>query len=504
MFLSCSEKMREADHKAIYERGIPSTLLMTNAASHIVESAMKMLPSGKVAVVFCGCGNNGGDGVAAAYMLKKLGVDVCAYLIGSREMITADTHQMELRLIEYGGELLEFDENYSDAIFENCGLIIDAMFGIGLNSPLRSKGLAAARLINSSTIPVIAADIPSGVDANSGSVAGEAVRANKTITFSVAKPGHFIEPGCTYCGEIVVCDIGIPKDIINNALIDVSVIQSDELSLPKRCQLTHKYSYGRLLVLGGSVGYTGAVSLCSKAAVRSGAGVVFVGVPKSIYDITAIKNDEAVVFPLSDMDNGTLSVDSLTEIRARLKTASACVLGPGLNRSSDLTELVSEIIQGLTMPTVLDADALYALGQNLNILKQSKAPLILTPHEGEFKLLGGILTGDRLNDASEFSIKHSCILILKGHHTIAAFPDGKTIVCPYGNAGMAKGGSGDVLSGILGAMLCNLPIKEAVSAALYIHSAAGDVCAKKYGEYSMTPSDMINYICEITKLMSER
>lgn len=504
MLLSNSEKMREADRRAIQERWIPSTRLMTNAASHIVAHALHRLPEGKAVVLFCGSGNNGGDGVAAAYMLKKRGIRVSAYLIGMREKMTADTREMERRLIEYGGELLTFGEENCGGIFENCGLIIDAMFGIGLNSPLRGRALAAARLINASGIPVIAADIPSGVCADTGAVLGEAVHADKTVTFSMAKPGHFVEPGCACCGEVEVCDIGIPKDILKNAATNVSALQCDELTLPKRDPLTHKYRYGRLLILGGSVGYTGAVSLCAKAAVRSGAGVVFTGVPSDIYEITAIKNDEAVVFPLPCGEAGVFAESALPKIKERLKTASACILGPGLGRAPELTELVSQIIQNTGAPTVLDADALYAAGQVPEILKASASPLILTPHEGEFKLLGGVLTGDRLHDASAFAREYGCILILKGHHTIAAFPDGETVVCPCGNPGMAKGGSGDVLAGILGAMLCNLPVKEAVCAAMYIHAAAGDRCAQKYGEYSMTPSDMIYCIYEITKRMSER
>lgn len=503
MQLSNCEKMRAADFAAINDYGIPSTLLMTNAASHLVSAALDILNENSSIVIFCGSGNNGGDGVAAAFMLKKLGYTVSAYLIGARDKMTADTLEMERRLIEYGGALIDFcAENF--AFPENCGVIIDAMFGIGLNSPLRGKGLDATKLINAAKIPVISADIPSGVSADSGAVLGEAVKADITVTFSMAKPAHFVEPGCVYCGEVRVRDIGIPTALLGSAAIDAGVIQSDDMLLPKRSPLSHKYTYGRCLIIGGSVGYTGAVSLCSRAAVKSGAGVVFTGVPQSIYNIVAIKNDEAVVFPLAEDIDGRLSMNALAVLEDRLKTASSLVLGPGLARSEELTELVAQLVQRAECPTVLDADALFAISKNLDILRNASVPMILTPHEGEFRSLGGVLTGDRIADATSFAKEYNCTLVLKGHHTIAAFPSGKSIICPYGNAGMAKGGSGDVLAGIMGAFLGFLPLEDAVKSALYVHARSGDLCTEKYGEYSATPLDMINCIASTIKHISER
>ncbi len=502
MFLSNAEKMRAADRRAIEERKIPSTLLMTTAATHLADAAQEMLPAGKCVCIFCGSGNNGGDGVAAAYLLLKRDVDARAWLVGSRAKMPPAPREMERRLRELGGTLLDFDEN--TALPENCGVLVDAMFGIGLNKPLQGRALAAAELMNAAGSPIIAADIASGVIADTGEVPGGAVHADVTVTFSMAKPGHFVEPGCACSGEVRVRDIGIPQGLLINARLDAAVLQEGEFSLPKRDELTHKYSYGRLLILGGSVGYTGAVSLCARAAVRSGAGVVFAGVPEQVYEITAVKNDEAVIFPLTGDEKGRFSPNALPDALVRLETATAAVLGPGLGRSAELTAFVREIVQAARTPLVLDADALFAVGQDPDVLRAASAPLILTPHTGEFKTLGGTLTGDRLGDARSFAQKYNCTLILKGHHTIAAFPDGETVVCPYGNPGMAKGGSGDVLAGVLGAMLCQLPPKDAVKAALVIHARAGDLAAGQFGEYSMTASDMINCIYAITKQLSSR
>ncbi len=211
-----------------------------------------------------------------------------------------------------------------------------------------------------------------------------------------------------------------------------------------------------------------------------------------------------MIFPLTGDEKGRFSPNALPDALVRLETATAAVLGPGLGRSAELTAFVREIVQAARTPLVLDADALFAVGQDPDVLRAASAPLILTPHTGEFKTLGGTLTGDRLGDARSFAQKYNCTLILKGHHTIAAFPDGETVVCPYGNPGMAKGGSGDVLAGVLGAMLCQLPPKDAVKAALVIHARAGDLAAGQFGEYSMTASDMINCIYAITKQLSSR
>lgn len=501
MRLSNSAKMRTADHKAIHERGIASTVLMENAARHIVTAVQEVLEPDKSVALFCGAGNNGGDGIAAAYMLTDLGIEVLAYLIGDKSKLTPDAQEMEYRLGKRGARLAIFDETAE--LPSNCGAIVDAMFGIGLNSPIHGKALIATRLINTNKIPTISADLPSGVVCDTGYVHGEAVRADITITFSAGKPAHYIEPGCTYCGEIRVCDIGIPEDLLEEAYTEISVIQHGEITLPKRSPLTHKYNYGRAMILGGAVGYSGAVSLATKAALRTGAGVVFTGVPNSIYPIVASKNEEAVIFPLID-EAERFCTRSFNQVRDRLSAMTSIVIGVGISRGMEVSEFVYSVMLNARCPLVIDADGLFALREGKEIINLCTEDIILTPHEGEFKTIGGVLTDNRIADLRIFLRKYRCILLLKGHHPMVAFPDGDIYICPYGNAGMAKGGSGDVLAGIIGAMLGILPIKQAVLTAMYIHATAGDMCAEKFGEYSMLPSDMINCICEITKNITER
>ncbi len=502
MRLINSDDVLNADRVAIEKYGIPSLVLMDTAAGHIVNKTVDILPSGKSVAIFCGSGNNGGDGIAAAYQLIRRGISVHTYFVGTIDKLTDDSLGMIDRLHSVGSDLTNF--TFGTELEPDCGVIIDAMFGVGLHYPLRGAARTAANLINSSNIPVIAADIPSGVFADRATIEGVAVKADYTITFSCAKACHYVEPACTYCGEVIVCDIGIPENVINSLPSNLTLITDENVYLPKRKELSHKYTYGKLLILGGSIGYTGAVSLCTKAAVRTGAGVVFTGVPKPIYGVTAVKNDEAVIFPLPDDGEGKFSPKIGEALEERIYDNSAIVLGVGLGRSKNLIKFISSVLKVADCPTVLDADALFAVSQDIELLRKSPCELILTPHEGEFIRMGGFMTGDRVNDARQFAERHRCVLILKGHHTISAFPDGECYVCPYGNSGMAKGGSGDVLSGILGALLCTLDVKTAVKTAQYIHAKAGDLAAEKFGEYSMTPTDMINCIHEITKNMSVR
>lgn len=278
----------------------------------------------------------------------------------------------------------------------------------------------------------------------------------------------------------------------------MSSIRGAEIFLPKRRADTHKGDYGRLLIIGGSIGYTGAPTLCARAAVRSGAGLVYLGVPADIYAITAVKNDEAMPFPLACAD-GRLSAAALAAILEWLAACDVCVIGPGLGRSASLTALVQRVVLESKIPIVADADALFALSQDVSVLDRAQAPLILTPHEGEFRRLYGENAGDRAAEAAKFAEAHGCTVVRKGPETICAFPDGETACMRVGNPGMAKGGSGDVLAGILGAFVCQLPHRRAVQTAVWVHGAAGDRCAERLGEYAMTPADLIEALPEVTK-----
>lgn len=273
--------------------------------------------------------------------------------------------------------------------------------------------------------------------------------------------------------------------------------------LPKRARESSKRDYGRLLILAGSRGYTGAPSFASRAAVRGGAGLVWLGVPESIYAVTAVKNDEAMPFPLPCDAQGRLTAEALPEVEARLERMSCLAIGPGLGRSAGVTEFVQGALAASRVPTVVDADALWALSRDMSSLEDAACPLVLTPHEGEFAMLGGLLDGDRVASARRFASRWGCTLVLKGSGSVVAFPDGECYVNQTGNPGMARGGSGDVLTGLMAAMLCQLPLRDAVRAAVYLHGLAGDMAAGELGEYGMTPTDMIRLLPAALKTVTE-
>ena len=285
---------------------------------------------------------------------------------------------------------------------------------------------------------------------------------------------------------------GIPETWLSHP--DTSVLLPEDRSLPVRPRDSHKGDYGRVLILGGAVGYTGAVSMCAHAAVRSGAGLVSVGVPEAVWPILAVKQDVAMPFP----------ADTFRDTAEKLAWCDVCVIGPGMGRDRARLQLARDVLEAVTVPTVADADALFALSRDMGILKRTKAPLILTPHAGEFTRMGGVLTDDRAADARHFVSAHGCTLVLKGHRTVIAFPEGDAHILAAGNPGMSKGGSGDVLAGVLGAMLGQIPLKEAVLTGTCVHAAAGDLCAKELGEYGMTPTDMIRALPAVTKSMTGR
>lgn len=263
-----------------------------------------------------------------------------------------------------------------------------------------------------------------------------------------------------------------------------------QVRLPVRKRDSHKSNYGKLLILGGCVGYTGAVALCARAALRSGAGLVSVGVPEDIYPIIAVKLDEAMPFPIArPLDYGAIA--------EKLAASTVCVIGPGMGRSADSLQFARDVLQNSRIPTVVDADALYAVKDALHLLRGK----IITPHAGEFARLGGNVSGDRIEDAASFAEAYDCTVVLKGHETVVAFPNGKVYACPVGNPGMATGGSGDVLAGIIGGLLGQLPMERAVVYGVCIHGAAGDLCAAELGEYSMLPSDMIEALPSVMQKM---
>ena len=509
MRIVTAQQSREMDRVAIEERGIPSTDLMEQAAAAVADEVMALMKDtpGRV-VCFCGPGNNGGDGVACARLLLEAGFEVRCVLVGDHEKMTMDTRAMEAKLAAAGGRLEPFQPDDADfaAWCLECGAMVDAIFGTGLGRPVLGDALTAIHMMNTCEIPVVSADIPSGVEADTGRVLGAAVEAAATVTFTLPKAGHYVGKGGLHTGRLVVADIGIPADLVNGADCPVQSVERGDVYLSRRPRDAHKGDFGKCYILGGSVGYTGAPVLAAQAAVRSGAGLVTVGVPSPVWPIAAAKLDEAMPCPLPAGKEGQLSLDAGEAVHGRMDSCGVCLIGPGLGRGNSVSAVVRHLLQEIHVPVVLDADGINALEGHIDVLDARKGlHTVLTPHDGEFARLGGDLSdGDRLGAARAFAMEHGCCLVLKGHGTITAFPDGTAYVNTTGNPGMAKGGSGDVLAGIILSLLGQgLPARQAVPMAVWLHGAAGDLCAAEIGEYGMTPSDLVSALPRVIRAQME-
>lgn len=507
MKLASAAQMRELDRQAIEERKIPSIDLMDRAAEGVARAALSLLPERPAkcrAAVFCGSGNNGGDGIAAARILFLNGVKVKAFLVGDYEKLTPDALEETGRLSECGVELEPFDpENAEQRAWAlTSHVIVDAVFGVGLSREIapESRYGRAIALMNESPAPVVAADVASGVDASTGRVLGCAVNADKTVTFTFKKVGQAVGDGALYSGAVEVQEIGIPQDLVRQMVCSIQSVEAPfvQAVLPPRKADGHKGTFGKVLVVGGAVGYTGAPYLAAEAAVRSGCGLVFLGVPESIWPIEAARCVSSMPFPLPEKD-GLFSDKALQGLRDKLAGCDVLALGPGLGRSDRVTRLVHGLLE-TEKPVVLDADGINALAGHMDKLDARRGRVtILTPHDGEFARIGGDLThGDRVRAAREFAQAHGCVLVLKGHRTVVAVPEGNVLVNTTGGSGLARGGSGDVLTGIIASLLAQgATAVQAAAAGVWIHGRAGDLASARLSVYAMTPENVIASLPEV-------
>ena len=521
MKLATSRQMRELDRVAIEKWGIPSIELMENAAKGVARAMMELAGRKlrKRAALFCGCGNNGGDGIAAARLLLLRGVRVRVFLAGDYEKLTPDSLEMTRRLSGYGVEPERFDPCSAEQrewVMES-DVILDAMLGVGLSREIAPDSLigAAIDLINHAEVPVVAADIATGVDADTGRVLGMAVKADRTVTFSFPKIGQFSGKGAEYSGDVQVQDIGIPKELTERLYTGVQTVDREFVAwaLPRRPVDGHKGTFGKLLAVGGSVGFTGAPWLMAESAVRSGCGLVYLGVPESIWAVEAAKCVSPMPFPLSENDEITgikelSSKNAFRQIEEKMAGCSVLALGPGMGRSHGAERLVWELLRKTEKPVVLDADGINALEGHMDILCSRKGRItILTPHDGEFARMTGlsvkeVVGGNRIRMASEFARGYGCTLVLKGHNTITATPEGNVLINTTGNSGLAKGGSGDVLTGIIAGLLCQgaSPV-QAAAGGVWIHGRGGDIAAARMTAYAMTPTDVMENLAEVFREM---
>lgn len=493
--------MRNIDRRASEKFGIPSIVLMENAAIAVVRELIEHYPDAERVSIFCGGGQNGGDGFAVARHLENHGVAPSIFLIGDPEKLSAESRMNYSSCLQLGLPVkrLETDEAVDEALAaaSQSDVIVDAIFGIGLNRP--AKGLHAAAIdgITDLRLPIVAVDIPSGLDASSAAVNGPSIRADLTVTFAQPKIAHIFYPASEYCGLVVVADISIPSAAVDvePATIDLLTGSGIGRLFPARAKDSHKGTYGHLVVVAGSEGRSGAAALTTRAALRAGVGLVTVATDPFTASIVLSHSPEA-------MTHGTEhNLQAAEKVAGFISGKSAAVVGPGLADDEYSYEFVRSILQRIDRPCVIDASALNAFSAQLSGLKRKGAERILTPHPGELsRLLGAPTRGiqsDRIESARRAAELSGCVVLLKGHQSIIADPDGRIAVNPTGNPGLATGGTGDVLSGILGALLARgLDAFEAACAGAFIHGSAADRIARERSEIGIRAMEIADRIPE--------
>ena len=520
-------EMRQIDQDTIEGIGIPGIVLMETAGSAIVRAIEQHYPTCQRIGIFAGKGNNGGDGIVIARQLAHIGRDVRLFLVSPSDSFTGEAQtnlQIAERLTASFGDLraapkggLQIEEILTEAEFygtgtvpttlATCELLVDAILGTGLRGTVRDPIAAIINAINSLPIPILSVDFPSGLDADTGHPLGTCVRAERTVTIGLPKRGLLMHPGAELAGKLEVVDIGFPEQVVDAQNIKVNWTTAAQAAqwMPPRPPSSHKGSYGRVLVVAGSTGMTGAAALASEAALRAGAGLVTLATPKHLNPILEGLLPEVMTLPLPETDAGSLSVLATpTILEFAVKTKSILAIGPGLSQHPETVSFVHQLIrenreQGLDLRMVIDADGLNALAHVRETIALLNSDTVLTPHPGEMARLTNTsvpaLEKDRIGTAQQFASKYGVTLVFKGAPTVTSTPNGSLWVNSTGNPGMATGGMGDVLTGIIaGLMAQGIPSESAAALAVYLHGLAGDITAETLGMPGLIANDVLKVV----------
>jgi ADP-dependent NAD(P)H-hydrate dehydratase / NAD(P)H-hydrate epimerase len=548
--------MRDIDRLTTEQYGVPSLTLMENAASATAREVSRCFGgdvSGKTALIFCGKGNNGGDGAAAARLLATAGARVDVVLIGRFDETRGDARENFSRLRSWKDEQAlheasaaghlagainlfecESDKGWQQLLAglleTNHDVVIDALFGTGLTRPVEGLYREVIRHVNQlrqrrdlspdQFSPIISIDLPSGVNADCERLIGDAVAADMTITMTAPKRANVLPPAADYGGRLAVADIGSPHELINETRSQLFVAEAGDarqwLIQTRYTPSSYKNTHGHALIIAGSRGFTGAAALCGNAAMKAGAGLVTVATPVSVQPIVAAQvMSEIMTTALPETDRGAVTDEALAYVLKFGKKVQAIAIGPGLSAEDDRTRsFVRGLVEQRSVPLVIDADGLNCLSPWPASLRGSpEHPLILTPHPGEMlRLLGTedkAILEDRVKCASDFALAHEVVLVLKGSRTVVAAPDGRVTINPTGNAGLGTGGSGDTLTGIItgfvaqgrGNLKDKMDVFETVVAAVYVSGLAGDLAAKEVGMRAMIASDIREHLSEAFRLL---
>jgi ADP-dependent NAD(P)H-hydrate dehydratase / NAD(P)H-hydrate epimerase len=496
-----ADEMRRADRHAIDEIGLPAPVLMENAGAAVARLVDERFPRARRVVVLCGRGNNGGDGFVVA---RRLGPRAEVLLLGEREGVGGEA-LVHLRACERSGGRVRVAGDptawgTASRSIEEADLIVDAVLGTGLRkAPVGLPAAAIAAIVSrfEAGVPVVAVDLPSGLPSDGGAIDWPAARATVTVTFAAPKRGHVLPPACDHVGDLVVADIGIGASSLAAASPSLFLLDDEDAAaaFPRRRRDAHKGDFGHVLVVAGSVGKAGAAVLAAGGALRSGCGLVTVATPGPCLAVVAAARAEAMTEPLPATAGGGLDETALGRLLELAATRDAVVIGPGLGQDEATRALVRAFVRACPVPLVVDADGLNALAGDLGALRR-EPPTILTPHPGEMARLTGRRTGEVQRERPEAAVglarETGAIVVLKGERTLVAEPSGRAAIAAVGNPGLATGGTGDVLAGVVGSLLARHGALLSATAAVVVHGRAGDIAARVRGEEGLTAGDVVD------------
>ncbi|MDJ0766155.1 MAG: NAD(P)H-hydrate dehydratase [Myxococcota bacterium] len=504
------EQMQTYDRIAIEEVGIPGPVLMENAGRGAARIAVRMGNGGRRFAIVAGPGNNGGDGFVIARHLLNQGLKVTTYLAVPREKIKGDA-RLNLDILETMTPVIVDITGPGAAkdltrALNNSDCVVDALLGTGVSRDVEGRLADIIEAVNRSETPVIAVDIPSGLDADRGVPWGTAVQAQQTATFGHLKRGLILYPGANLAGDVHVVPIGVPGFVSEKAGIDGRIISEKYArnKVPKRPRDAHKGTFGHLLVVAGSFGKTGAAAMVGKAAMRSGVGLVTLGTTAKAQLALESKSLEVMVDNIIERTDAPLTEKTTKRIGQLLEGKQAVAVGPGLTTAAGISALVMRMLQMIEVPAVVDADGINIMAKDPSGASRISVPMVLTPHPGEMSRLVNksvpAIQADRIGITREAAKSHQAVIVLKGSHTVIAAPDGRVFVSTTGNSGMASGGMGDVLTGIIGAFLAQkLDPLDAAILGVYIHGVAGDKASERTGNCSLIASDVIDQLPVVLK-----
>jgi hydroxyethylthiazole kinase-like uncharacterized protein yjeF len=501
MKVSTVEEMRNLDREAIEKFKIPDAILMENAGQAVYfvihnEFGLK----GKRFIIFCGIGNNGGDGFVVARKLFSNGGLVTVFLLGDSEKLTgcAKVNLDILSTLPIHVERLTSVKQATSSLL-SCDAVVDAIFGTGLTRDISGIYKQVIELINESGATVFSVDIPSGVNGDTGQIMGDAVRADYTITFGLPKLGNLLFPGFDLGGKLYVTHISFPPSLYNTDTIKIET--NNSLRIPERGNDTHKGNYGKALFIAGSSQYLGAPYFSALSFLKAGGGLSYLASPESITNFLANKGSEIIFAPQKETDKGSLSIKAKGQLLEFSEKVDVVVMGPGLSLHDETQELVRQLAAIINKPLIIDGDGITAISKDINIIKKRKEPTILTPHFGEMSRITridiGEITKNKVPIVSKTCKELNATLILKGAHTLICYPDEHIFINMSGNPGMATAGSGDVLVGTIAAMFgIGFSIQESAGMGVFIHGLAGDLAMRDIGEDGIIAGDIMNYLPE--------